>query len=100
MCGVINDRQALDGTPLGCPVEHEIHRPDQVGALRPSQGLTVRHRHLLAFAPPYLKTSFGLEPITPLVIYLSPGLAQRQVDHAGTIMAMPMRQSYDLRSQG
>ncbi|MNT51457.1 hypothetical protein D3C72_1884220 [compost metagenome] len=98
--GIIDDGQTLDDTPFRCPVEHEVHRPDLIGGQGASQRVTVCHRHLLALTPANLQPCLGIESIHPLVIDLHALLPQLQVNHAGTVASVTLRERDDLRFQG
>ncbi len=39
------------------------------------------------------------QPVDTLVVYQLPGLSELQIDHAGAIAAVPVRQSQDLFAQ-
>lgn len=82
MRGIDHHGQVLDHPSFGGAIEHEVHRTDLIGSLWPHQGLPVRHRHLLAFAPLHLQSGFGMQPFHPFVIDLQAGLTQLQVNHS------------------
>ncbi|MNG20538.1 hypothetical protein D3C84_1047980 [compost metagenome] len=96
---IIDDGQTLYDTPLCRPVEHEVHRPDLIGGQGTGQRVTVCHRHLLALTPANLQTRLGIEPIRPFVIDHHAFLPQLQVNHAGTIASVTLRECDDLRLQ-
>src|SRR3546814_12950808 len=60
-------RSALDDTPLGGAVEHEVHRPDLVGCLGSNQRLPFGDGHFLALAPSHLQLRFLIQPFHALV---------------------------------
>ncbi len=100
MRGIIDHGQILDDTPLCRPVEHEVHRPDLIGGQGTSQWVTVCYRYLLALPPANLQPRLGIEPIHPLVIDDHAFLPQLQVNHAGAVTAVALRERDDLRFQG
>lgn len=57
-------------------------------------------RYFLALAPANLQTCLGIEPVYPLVSDHHAALPQFQIDHAGTIASVPLRERDDLRFQG
>ena len=93
--GVVDDRQALQHAAFGRAIEDEVRRPHLVRRLRPGQRLAIRQRHLLPPPAPDLQPRLRVEPIDPLVIDHPPFLAQFQIDHAGAVAAMTMRQRGD-----
>ncbi|GIW56852.1 MAG: hypothetical protein KatS3mg082_3256 [Nitrospiraceae bacterium] len=74
--GIIDDRQAPDGAPIGGAVEHEVHRPHLVGRIRPHPRLGLARQHLLALAPPHLQLRFLIQPLHALVVHAHPFLPE------------------------
>ena len=99
MGGVINDGQTFDCASLSGAVEHEVHRPDLVGSVRPDQRLAIRYRHLFALSALHLQTCLSIEPIHTLVIDPPARLPELQVDHARTVTAIALCQQDDLLAQ-
>jgi hypothetical protein len=92
---VIHDHRALDRTPRGRPVKHEVHRPDLVRLTRSHQRLPVRHRDLLAAPAPNMQLLEPIQPLNPLVVHALAGLLELQVDHPDAVASMPLRQGDD-----
>jgi hypothetical protein len=97
--GVVDDRQALQDAAFRGAIEDEVRRPHVVRSLRPGERLTIGQGNLLASPAPDLQPRLGVEPIHPLVIDVSAFLAQLQVDHAGTVPAVTVRQRHDAIAQ-
>lgn len=62
--------------------------------------MAIGQRDLLAFAFPYLQTSFDIQVVNPFVVDDLAGLPELEIDHAGAVGAMALRQSDDLVLQG
>src|SRR5690554_5450619 len=67
--------------------------------MRTPERLSVRHRHLLAFAPTYLQLRCGVQLLDPFVIDPLAGLAKLQVDHSRSVTPVSLRQGHDLLTQ-
>lgn len=58
--------------------------------------MSLGERNLFALAPLHLQAGLGIQAIDPLVVHQLSGLAQLQIDHAGTVTSMTLRQGDDL----
>jgi hypothetical protein len=76
----------------GATVEHEVHRPDFMGCVRPDKWLPLGYPDLLVPPPSHLELLQSIYPLDALVVDQLASLAQQlQIDHLDAIPSMLLR---------